>query len=553
MTFHRTAAVAAALILAGSAAAEVKPAALFSDHMVAQSGMPVPVWGTADPGESISVTLNGTKANGVAGADGKWMVRLGKLKPGGPFTMTIAGKNTITINDVLVGEVWLGSGQSNMVFNVSNKGHSPYGLLDEEKEIAAANYPQVRMFTVKDAKSYTPKADVEGEWKVCTPENVPDFSALGYLFARDLNQALKLPVGIVLSAYGASTAEAWLPREALTGDPELKPILELFDAREAFFKEHPGASDADAPRAPQTINSRPGRPGPMRDPVQDQHQPTVLYNAMLKPVIPYAMRGAIWYQGESIVGGSNGVNLYGHVMQTLVTDWRKEWGEGNIPFFSVQLAALKNVSNNPAVREQQAKILSLPGTGLVVTTDVGDPNNVHPKNKEPVAQRLANLALANVYGRKLETSGPVYSGMKIEGNTVRLRFSHAAGLKSGPTPNQLAGLFKSGAPIVPRGTTPPLETSSEPDPAVLADSTAHLHGFQIAGPDGKFVDADAKIDGQSVVVSSPEVPSPTAVRYAWDNYPATANLYNGAGLPAAPFRTDNWDALTPIAASFTGK
>jgi sialate O-acetylesterase len=553
---------AAASLLVGSAVAEVKPAALFSDHMVAQSGVQVPVWGSADPGEKITVTISGAKASAVAASDGKWMVHLRKLKPGGPFTMTIAGRNTVTVNDVLVGEVWLGSGQSNMVFNVSNTNHRPYGLLDEQKEIAAANYPQVRMFTVKDAKSYAPEKDVEGEWKVCTPENVPDFSALGYLFARDLNQALKLPVGIVLTAYGASTAEAWLPREALAADAELKPMLDRFDAREAFFKEHPGASDADAPGAPQTINSRPGRPGPLRDPVQDQHQPTVLYNAMLKPVIPYAIRGAIWYQGESIVGGSNGVKLYGHVMQTLVTDWRKEWGEGNFPFYSVQLAALKNVSNNPMVREQQAKILTLPNTGLVVTTDVGDPSNVHPKNKEPVGQRLAGLALANVYGRKMESSGPVYAGMKIEGNTIRVTFTHAKGLKAAPTPNQLAGLFKTGEPVPPPAPRPapgaapvpqPLQTSSVPDPAVLAQSAAHLHGFQIAGADGKFVPADAKIEGDSVVVSSADVSTPAAVRYAWENYPEGANLYNGAGLPAAPFRTDTGDALGPIAAEFSGK
>lgn len=554
---NRTTALAlAAAVLAGPATAEVKPAALFSDHMVAQSGMQVPIWGTADPGERVSVTLNGTKASAVAGIDGKWMVHLGKLKPGGPFTMTIAGKNTLTINDVLIGEVWLGSGQSNMVFNVSRKGHAPYGLLDEEKEIAAANYPQVRMFTVKDAKSYTPAQDVQGEWKVCSPETVPDFSALGYLFARDLNQALKLPVGIILSAYGASTAEAWLPREALTSDPELKPRLDAFDARETYFKDHPGANDADAPPAPQTLNARAGKPGPLRDPVLDQHQPTVLYNAMLHPLVHYAIRGAIWYQGESIVGGAHGVELYPHTLQILISDWRKEWGEGNFPFYSVQLAALKNISNNPVVREQQSKILSLPNTGLVTTIDVGDPTNVHPKDKEPVAQRLANLALANVYGRNLETSGPVYAGMKIEGHTIRLKFTHAQGLKAAPTPNQLAGLFKPDTLPTPRpapGTPPALETSSAPDPAVLADSSAHLHGFQIAGGDGKFVDADAKVVGEAVIVSSPEVPAPTAVRYAWSNYPEGANLYNAAGLPAAPFRTDSLDALTPISAEFTGK
>jgi sialate O-acetylesterase len=561
--------------LAARANADVKPAALFSDHMVLQSGMAVPVWGMADPGEKVTVTMNGQSGSATAGADGKWMVRLAKLKPGGPFEMTIAGKNTLKINDVLVGEVWLGSGQSNMTFYVSTKGpgHAPYGLLDEEKEIAAANYPQVRMFTVETVKSYEPRPDVMGKWEVCSPETVANFSAAGYLFARDLNQALKLPVGVILSAYGASTAEAWVPRAALASDSLLKPMLDKFDARENYFKANPTGSDADAPPAPQTLNARPPgppRPGaaptPVRDPVQDQHQPTVLFNAMIAPVIPYAIRGAIWYQGESIVGGAPGLLLYPHTMETLVTQWRKLWGEGNFPFYAVQLAGQKNVSNNPMVREEQAKILSLPSTGLAITIDTGEATNVHPKNKEPLGQRLSAIALANVYGKKVEFSGPMYASMKVQGSAIRVKFTHAAGLKAAPTPNELVGLYPDrppapraaaalaatpGAPRTP-APPPPLVLSSAPDPAAIADA-AHLHWFQIAGADQKFVDADAKIDGDSVVVSSPQVSAPVAVRYAWDDYPATANLYNAASLPAAPFRTDSWDALTPIAAEFTGK
>jgi sialate O-acetylesterase len=344
------------LCLAGAAQAEVKPSTLFSDHMVLQSGMAVPVWGTADAGEKVTVTLNGQTKSATAGADGKWMVRLANLKAGGPFEMTIAGKNSITVKDVLVGEVWLGSGQSNMQFYVSRNGpgHAPYGLLDEEKEIAAANFPQLRMFTVKNVKSIDPLAAVEGEWQVCSPATVANFSAVGYLFGRDLNQALKVPVGIVLSAYGASTAEAWVPREAMAADPLLKPMLDKLDARESYFKAHPDVSDADAPPAPMTINARPGRPGPLRDPAQDQHQPTVLFNAMINPIVPYAIRGAIWYQGESIVGGANGVMLYGHVMETLVTQWRKVWGEGNFPFYAVQLAGQKNVGTDSFAAEYRA-------------------------------------------------------------------------------------------------------------------------------------------------------------------------------------------------------
>jgi sialate O-acetylesterase len=510
------------LCFAARAFAEVKPSALFSDHAVLQTGMSVPVWGTADAGEKVAVTIGGQHQSTTADSAGKWMVHLKKLKVGGPFEMTIAGNKAgdapVVVRDVLVGEVWLGSGQSNMQFNVSQKGHPPYGMLDEDKEIAAANYPQLRMFTVKTAMAIDPQSDVVGEWQVCTPQTVPDWSAVGYLFGRNLNQELKVPVGIVLSAYGASTAEAWVPRSAMAADPLLKPMLDKLDARENYFNAHPGATDADAPPEPLTINARPTRAGalatPLHDPAHNQHQPTVLFNAMIHPIIPYAIRGAIWYQGESVVGGPNGLLLYHHVMETMVTQWRSLWGEGNFPFYVVQLPGQQNVSNNPLIREEQAKILLLPNTGMAVVLDTSEAHNVHPKNKEPLGYRLTDIALANVYGRKIEYSGPMFSSAKVEGSSIRVTFTHAAGLtaKGGP-----------------------------------------LKWFQIAGADQKFVDADAKIEGDSVVVDSPEVPSPVAVRYAWDNYPDTANLYNAAGLQAAPFRTDNWDAMPPIAAQMTAK
>jgi sialate O-acetylesterase len=521
MKLSRTAPLIAIFCLAALASAQVKPSPLFSDHMVLQSGLPVPIWGTADPAERVTIKFNGQTKSATADTGGRWTVQLTKLKAGGPFEMTIsgnkAGEAPITVKDVLVGEVWLGSGQSNMQFYVSKNGpgHAPYGLLDEEKEIPAANYPQLRMFTVKNATAYAPQTDLVGEWQVCTPETVPNFSAVGYLFGRDLNQALKLPVGIVLSAFGASTAEAWVPRDALLSDPQLKPMVDKLDAREDYFKAHPGANAADAPPAPLTINARPGgAAGPLRDPAHDQHQPTVLFNAMINPILPFAIRGAIWYQGESITGGTNGLLLYGHVMDTLVTQWRKLWGEGNFPFYVVQLPGQQNVSNNPLVREQQAKILALPNTGMAVVLDTSEAKNVHPHNKEPLGDRLTRIALANVYGQKIEYSGPVYASMKVEGSAIRIKFTHAAGLTA------KEGLLK---------------------------------WFQIAGTDQKFVFADAKIDGDSVIVSSANVPAPVAVRYAWDNFPDTANLFNGAGLQAAPFRTDDWDAMPPIADQMTAK
>ena len=491
---------AAALLILGAASllADVKPSALFSEHMVLQSAMAVPVWGTASPGEPVTVTLNGQKRSTKASADGKWMVRLKKLKPGGPFRMTIAGNNTVTVNDVLVGEVWLGSGQSNMAFTVSKKRASYAGLVNEEREIAEANYPLIRMFTGKTAKTYEPQTEIQGEWLVCSPENVPGFSAVGYLFSRDLQREIKEPVG-----FGASTAESWIRRETVGADPLLKPMLDRFDTAVRFYRTSPNAPASEAPKPPQTINARPGPPPErQRDPVQDQHNPTVLFNGMINPVIPYAIRGVIWYQGESIVGGKEGVALYPHVQETLIRDWRKLWGQGDFPFYVVQLPALQNISNNPLVREGQAAVLALRHTAMAVTIDIGDPKDVHPHNKAPLGERLTRIALANVYGRKLEYSGPVYESMKVSGHSIRLKFSHVRG-----------GLVAKDGP---------------------------LKWFTIAGADRKFVPAETKIEGDSVVVTSPGVSTPVAVRYAWHNYPDGCNLYNEAGLPAAPFRTDRW-------------
>lgn len=513
----RTLFLAAVVGWAGPAFADVHPAALFSDHMVLQSGMTVPVWGVADPGEKVTVAIAGQKKSASAGKDGKWMVRLKKLSPGGPFEMSVSGKNQIQIRDVLVGEVWLGSGQSNMQFTVSKKKASFAGLINEEQEIAAANYPQIRMFTAKGTKTYEPQADVVGEWLVCNPENVPGFSAVGYLFARDLQKELGgVPVGFLTVAFGASTAESWIRREALAADPQLSPMLKQFDTLVHYYRDHPGALASDAPYSPQTINARPANAkAPLRDPVQDQHQPTVLFNGMLRPVIPYAIRGAIWYQGESIVGGKAGVAMYPHVMETLVKDWRAQWGEGNFPFYAVQLPALGNVSNNPMVREGQAQLTSLPNTAVAITIDIGDPTDVHPHDKAPLGNRLTRIALANTYGKKVEASGPVFQSMQIDGAAVRVRFTHATG-----------GLVAKGGP---------------------------LKWFQLAGADQTYSDATARIDGDTVVVSTPTVSFPVAVRYAWDNYPEGANLYNAEGLPAAPFRSDKWDVLTTISTQFTGK
>jgi sialate O-acetylesterase len=507
----------ASLLNARPLLADVKPATLFSDHIVLQQGMSVPIWGTASPDEQITVTFAKQKQTTTAGSDGEWMVRLANLKAGGPFEMTIAGKNSITIHDVLVGEVWLGSGQSNMDFTISKKVKYFAGVTNEEQEIATANYPLIRMFTGAPIRSYEPQSSIPGEWRVCSPETVPAFSAVGYFFARDLQNEIKVPIGIIALSYGASTAEAWIRRETMAADPELKSLLDSFDAKVQAFRSTPPAStntmarseDVSTPSRSETTNQvsgagarRGGRGDGNRDPMQDQHNATVLFNGMIHPVIPYAIRGVIWYQGESIVGGDAGRKLYPHLQAALVKDWRHLWGQGGFPFYIVQLAGQEANSNSPVVREAQATVFSLPNTGMAVTTDIGEAHNVHPHNKQDVGDRLARIALANVYGRRIEYSGPVYESMKVEGKAIRVKFSHLGG-----------GLVAKGGP---------------------------LKWFVVAGADKKFVPAEAKIDGDTVVVTSQEVAAPEAVRYAWVNFPNGCNLYNAAGLPAAQFRTDNW-------------
>jgi sialate O-acetylesterase len=497
------AALALFVLLLGAAPvlAEVKLASPFTDHMVLQRDKKVPVWGTADPGESVTVEFAGQKKYVKAGADGKWRVNLDSLPASDESrTLTVTGsatKSAIKCDDVLVGEVWLCSGQSNMDFTLAKTTrHYFAGVNNETQEVAAANYPNIRMFTGGWRTSYDPQSSVSGTWLVCTPESVREFSAIGYLFARDMQKELKVPFGIITESFGASTAEAWTSREALAADPKLKPLLETFDANVAAFKTNPPPVVTTAARRPAN-----------RNPAQDQHNPTVMFNGMIAPVIPFAIRGVLWYQGEAINGGTNGYKLYPLLQSTLIKDWRQRWGEGNFPFYICQLAALKpwpnrpdTWYNNPDVREAQATVLSIPNTGMAVTIDIGDPVNIHPKDKQDVADRLTRIALAKTYGRKIEYSGPMYDSMKIVGNAIRIKFTHVTG-----------GLVAKGG---------------------------DLKTFTIAGKDGKFVPATARIDKDTLLVSSPDVAAPAAVRYAWDNYPEGCNLYNGDGLPAVPFRTD---------------
>lgn len=498
--------------------AGVKLASPFGDHMVLQRNTLVPVWGTADAAEKVSVQLDKQTVSTVAGADGKWMVKLNKLAAGGPFVMTVKGKNTLTVNDVYAGEVWLCSGQSNMDMTVAREDRYWCGVINEAEEVANANYPLIRVFDVDFTPASTPQADLTGKWEVVSPQTVGHLSAAAYFFARDLQQKIKVPVGLITTAYGASTAEAWIREEMFTPDAKLKPLLESFQAKLAKYEADTAGQNAykvafanwQLALSKAKAEGKPEGKAPKNsDPVRDQHNATVLWNGMVKPLAPYAIKGALWYQGES---NSPTASIYRHIMETLITDWRHVWGQGAFPFIYVQLANIGKIYDSiPAKggaeatkREAQLQNLSLPNTAMVVAIDNADPSNmgnVHPKNKQEIGRRLALAAQAIAYGdSKVVYSGPIYEKMQVEGNAIRLYFKHAG----------------SG----------------------LAAKDGELKGFAIAGEDKKFVWGTAKIEGSTVVVSSPEIAKPAAVRYGWSNNPPTS-LYNKENLPASPFRTDN--------------
>jgi sialate O-acetylesterase len=494
------------------ARAEVQLASPFTSHLVLQRELPVPVWGRAEPGERVTVSFAGQKRRAKAGPDGAWRVEFKPLKASAEGReMVVTGSKTaapIRLEDVLVGEVWLCSGQSNMDFTVAKTEKFYFaGVLNEAEEVAAANHPRIRMFSGEWKKSYEPETRVGGEWQVCTPETVREFSAVGYFFARKLQQELDVPVGIVKLTFGASCAQAWVRREAMQADPRTAAELAKFDEQVKAFRADPSALEKYeqaqaawkvAAEAAKAKGERAPRGPKHPDPVQNQHNPTVMFNGMIAPVIPYAIRGVLWYQGESITAPRE---LFPVWNEMLIRDWRGLWGR-ELPFFFVQLAGLEGKSNGPEVRAMQAEALKLPNTGMAVAIDVGDRKDVHPKNKQAVGDRLARLALARTYGRDIADTGPQAASVVREpDHALRVKFTALHG-----------GLETRGG--------------------------ATAGGFEIAGTDGRYVAAEAVIDGETVVVRSESVSEPAAVRYAWAAYPEAANLQNRAGLPAAPFKIE---------------
>ncbi|TGD80744.1 sialate O-acetylesterase [Hymenobacter wooponensis] len=486
-------------LLAHSAFADVTLPALMTDNMVLQQKTTVALWGWAVPGEAVTVKASWAKqpVKTTADAQGNWLVRVPTTKAGGPYTLTVQGKNQLTIKNVLLGEVWLCSGQSNMAFPIA-KGASKWmtGVVNEAEVVPKANYPTIRMFTVAQKVADTPERDVQGSWVVCSPQTVGSFSAVGYFFGQEIHQQTGVPVGLIHSSWGGTPAESWTRREVLEPNPELRPILTRYAeglTRRPAYEAELAAWKQEKEANPQTTRPKPAEPLS----ATSNKSPTKLYNGMIKGLEPYTLKGVIWYQGES---NAERAYQYRTLFPAMIANWRQDWQQPNLPFYFVQIAPHKG--QNAEIREAQLlSWLQVPHTGMVVTTDVGDSLDIHPRNKQTVGHRLALWALHNEYGQpKLETSGPVYKAMKVESGQVQLTFDHTTGLRA------------EGGP---------------------------LREFTIAGPDSVFHPAQARVEGNTVIVSSDQVTQPVAVRFGWRKSPMP-NLFNAAGLPATPFRTDTW-------------
>jgi sialate O-acetylesterase len=510
--------------------ADVRLAGIFSDEMILQRGIEARVWGWADAGEKVSVTFGGQNLSTTAGRDGLWGVRLKPMQASAEGRDLVAkGANTITLRNVLVGDVWLCSGQSNMDWGL--------GSCNAPEDLQSADLPLIRWLRVPMTCAETPLSDLKvaqpARWSVCNPGNAAGLSAVGFYFARKVHQETGVPVGVLVSSVGGTNIEKWMPRQAFSEEPELAdmsrqidgaineyqaemkqklPLIEqwLVQTKTAVAADQPLPPQPDMPIHPSMPGSRTGGPW------------LHLYNGMIHPLANFRIKGALWYQGES--NGGEG-DSYFVKKRAMIGSWRKLWAQGDFPFYFVQLANFQKPGEDPAggdgwakVRMAQTRTLTLPNTGMAVAIDLADadnPDDIHPKNKQDVGERLALWALAKDYGKKdLVCSGPLYKEMKIEGDKIRIAFDS-----------------------VGSGLTAAAKTGRNP---AVADPQGKLQRFTIAGEDKQWAWADAVIDGTTVVVSSASVPKPVAVRYAFTMNPAGANLYNKDGLPASPFRTDDW-------------
>lgn len=485
--------------------ADVRLPALFTDHMVLQRGTPIKVWGWADQGEAVTVEFRGQKVAATPAASGRWDATLKPVAAGGPYVLAVSGRNRIEVQDVLVGEVWICSGQSNMEWPLTASSAS-------EADIASAGNPHLRLFTVPKLKSKEPVTDVKSSWQLCSPSTVPGFSAVGYYFGRALHAALNVPIGLIHTSWGGSPAEVWMSDDVLRGNEEYRSqILDTYANSLAQYQQALAQWEkekAEAEAAGKKFDK--GRPW-------EPWRPTELYNGMIAPLVPFAVKGAIWYQGESNAGRAW---QYRRLYADMIENWRRDWNQSDFYFFGVQLAPWDKARNrnvpqilsDPVSSDwaelREAQVLAtknLKGVGIAVITDVGHKDDIHPPQKRPVGERLALAARVTAYKQRINGLSPEFAEVKFQNGEAVVSFAHVG-----------RGLTVNGDKLV---------------------------GFAIAGLDQNFVRAEAKLVGNQVVVSHPSVKEPAAVRFGWADHPIV-NLFSKDGLPVSPFRTDDWPMVT---------
>ena len=486
---RRLLAIIVVLASASLADAEVKLPAILTDGMVVQRDLPVHLWGMADADETVTAEFRGEKRSATPDSLGRWHIYMSPGAAGGPFTLTISGKNTITFKNVLVGDVWLASGQSNMEWPT-------YRIQNAETELGSADWPNIRVLQIEKRSSDFPLPDASTKgWQHCSRDSVAKFSAIGFLFAREIHQREKIPVGVIDSTWGGTSIESWTSIAATGSDAKLMPIVRARGVRmeQQVDWQMQREAAAAATKRGEKVPAVPWRPDP---PMWSLGE---LYNAMIAPLTALPIRGVIWYQGEANTRRDGAPELYGLQLATMIADWRQHWGIGDFPFYFVQLANFRSDSTEdwPAVREGQRSALQVKNAGMAVTIDIGNPDDVHPLDKQDVAKRLALWARARTYGEAIEHSGPQFRQLTREGRTLRIWFDHAAGLNA---------------------------------------KGAALTGFEVAGIDAQYRPANAHIDGETVVVDSKDIAQPMRVRYGWANSP-DCNLFNKEGLPASPFQS----------------
>lgn len=486
------------LLMSTVAYADIRLPSVLGDHMVLQRDAPIHFWGLSDPEEAVSVEFAGKTQSATADSLGQWSVYLPALKAGGPYQAVIRGSNKIVISDILIGDVWLASGQSNMEMPLEGFPGSAV-LKDGPDEIARANHPEIRLSLIPRTTSEYPLADNPTTWTICTPHTAARFSAVAYFFGRELHETQKVPIGLIDATWGATPAEAWISLSGISSDPRLMPI---FAVRAQSANEQQIMPLILAKEKREDAEARAAGQPPPQHPYHGhlaEREPSALYNGMIAPLTPFSIKGAIWYQGETNSGFPT-VSIYDRILSALIRDWRTQWHEGNFPFIFAQISGFAQTDQSwGLLRDRQRAALDVADTAMAVTYDVGDPNNVHPADKQTVGHRMALVARALVYHEAVEYSGPLYRQASIETGGMRVWFTH-----------------------VDRGF----------------QETDDVTGFEIAGADHLFQPAAARIDGETVLVQSKSVPNPKFVRYAWSNAPV-ANLKNQAGLPASTFTSED--------------